>query len=933
MEEKAMFRAVIILLSVVFPAMTVDHSKFKTCDQSSFCRRNRGMQKGMSGYEVIQDSLEVTDDAVRAMLINTKNQVEFILEITALDKNSLHLVINEKNPLHPRYVVRDALFEDLKTIKGFHLESKNTEKAVVEMGNFHPASKIELKFKPFTLDLYSGGDLVISTNSRGLFNIEHLREKKNPAPAVDDAPADSEESNKMDSDHPGQPDEDDVPGMWEEHFQSHFDSKVRGPESISCDFSFIGAEEVYGIPEHADNFALKETKSSDPYRLYNLDVFEYESWSKMALYGSIPFVVAVGEKRSVGLLWLNGAETWIDVQKGPETAVMSSIVNLMSGSNRRSPQVDTHWISESGVIDVYFLLGPGPKDVMSQYGALSGNTPLPPHFALGFHHSRWNYNDENDVKSVDSRMDEVNFPYDFLWLDIEHTDGKKYFTWDAVKFPHPKDMIENLVSKGRKMVTIIDPHIKKDNGYFVHADAQANDLYVKNKDGNEYDGWCWPGSSGYLDFFNPKVQEYWSQQFTLDKYQGSTLDLYTWNDMNEPSVFNGPEITMTKDAKHFGGWEHRDVHNIYGFLHVKSSFDGHLLRSGGKRRPFILTRAFFVGSQRYAAVWTGDNTANWDQLKLTIPMCLSLSISGIGFCGADVGGFFQNPDEELLIRWYQAGAFQPFFRVHSHIETARREPYLYGDETRGLLKKAVMQRYTFMPYWYTLFAEYEHTGVPPMRPLWMEFTADGNTLKMDDQFMLGSALLIAPVLDSRASTIDIYFPGTDAEVWYDIDTFKKFAKPGFELLGVTMASIPVYQRGGTIVPRKMRARRATSLMLNDPITLFVALDKGMRANGTLYMDEGDGYEYRNGKYALIEFSYQNGVLNGRNANPSGGFESKTWLERVVILGMKAAPKSASIVVGKIEEALHFSYDIASESLTVRKPGILMTTSNWNLIIG
>jgi alpha 1,3-glucosidase len=166
--------------------------------------------------------------------------------------------------------------------------------------------------------------------------------------------------------------------MWEENFHSHHDSKPHGPTSVALDVTFAGAEEVYGLPEHGDTFALKETTSTDPYRLYNLDVFEFEVWNPMALYGSIPFVVAVGDRQTVGFLWLNAAETWVDVKKGPESAVMSSIVNLMSGSTKKPPQIETHWISESGIVDMYFFLGPNPKDVMRQYTFWSGRTPLPP---------------------------------------------------------------------------------------------------------------------------------------------------------------------------------------------------------------------------------------------------------------------------------------------------------------------------------------------------------------------------------------------------------------------------------------------------------------------------------------------------------------------------------------------------------------------------
>lgn len=217
-------------------------------------------------------------------------------------------------------------------------------------------------------------------------------------------------------------------------------------------------------------------------------------------------------------------------------------------------------------------------------------------------------------------------------------------------------------------------------------------------------------------------------------------EIWTWNDMNEPSVFNGPEVTMHKDNIHFGGLEHREIHNIYGMSHVMSTFDGHLKRSNYQLRPFILTRSFFAGSQRHAAVWTGDNAAEWSHLKMASPMLLSLNIAGMTFVGADVGGFFKNPDAQLMARWYQAAAFTPFFRSHAHIDTRRREPWVFDEQSMYVMRDAIRARFTFLPFWYTLFFQANQTGVPLMRPLWYEFPMDSATFAMDDEFLVGKGL-------------------------------------------------------------------------------------------------------------------------------------------------------------------------------------------------
>ena len=232
------------------------------------------------------------------------------------------------------------------------------------------------------------------------------------------------------------------------------------------------------------------------------------------------------------------------------------------------------------------------------------------------------------------------------------------------------------------------------------------------------------------------------------------MDVYTWNDMNEPSVFNGPEVTMPKDKKH-GDFEHRDLHNMYGMLYTMATHQGHLVRSDNQLRPFVLTRSAYAGSQKYAAIWTGDNTAEWGHLEASVPMCLSLSVAGMSFVGADIGGFFGNPDGEMFVRWYQAAAFQPFFRSHAHLDSKRREPWLFSEGERSLIRTAIRTRYSFLPFWYTQFFESERSGVPVMRPLWYEFPGDEATYGNEGQHMVGDALLVAPVLHKGATSVEV----------------------------------------------------------------------------------------------------------------------------------------------------------------------------------
>lgn len=404
---------------------------------------------------------------------------------------------------------------------------------------------------------------------------------------------------------------------------------------------------------------------------------------------------------------------------------------------------------------------------------------------------------------------------DTIWLDIDYTDSKKYafayitkkdfhlkkkknihryFTWDPVHFSDPTGMINNLTSIGKYLNLIIDIHIKVDPNYRVHKELTANGLYTKYADGKDYVADCWPGKSSYPDTLNPAAQDYLAEQYSFKNFPHTTDDIQIWNDMNEPSAWDGPDRSFPKDLIHNDGkdkWEHRDIHNLYGHLQLKSTFAG-LKKRSPNRRPFVLTRAHFAGSQRYAAVWTGDNTASWEFLRASIYMCLTESVVGYSFCGADVGGFFGNVTATLFERWYQAGAFQPFFRSHASDSTARREPWLFPVDTMDVIRNAVNLRYSYLPFWYTLFYEHELEGKPIMRPMLAQYPKDENSFLIDDQYMLADKLLVHPVTNEGATHVNVYFPlenNVNGDLWYSIDGYKKYNQTGRFVFPVNRHSV------------------------------------------------------------------------------------------------------------------------------------------------
>ena len=722
----------------------------------------------------------------------------------------------------------------------------------------------------------------------------------------------------------------DKEGLWEEKFGSHTDSKPFGPMSVGMDIHFPSSKHLYGIPEHAASAVLQSTTGDDahfkePYRLYNLDVFEYELDETMALYGEVPLVVSQSVSTgSVGVFWFNPTETFVDVTTLPN-------------------RMKTHWMSESGVLDIFVMPGPDPSNLYQQYASLTGTTPLPPMFSLGYHQCRWNYKDEKDVAMVHAKFEELDYPYDVLWLDIEHTDGKRYFTWDKNLFPNPKDMQHNLASQGRRMVTIIDPHIKRDEKYYIHKEATAKGLYIKDKDGvNDYDGWCWPGSSSYLDFTAEHVRSWWADQFAYNKYEGSTPTLFTWNDMNEPSVFNGPEVSMQKDLRNLKGEEHREWHNLYGMLFHRATAEGQIRRNKPNQdvRPFVLSRSFFAGSQKYGAIWTGDNTAEWEHLVVAAPMLLNLNTAALSFVGADVGGFFGNPDAELFTRWMQAGAYQPFFRGHAHHDSKRREPWMFDDETLIRLRRAAMTRYALLPFWYSVFYDAETTGMPVMRMMWMQYPKTDALFGLDDQYLIGADLLVKPVTAEGVEELEVVFPSD--HLWYDVESMVKISatikanKVLSKVVPADIDTIPVFQRGGSVIPRKLRLRRSAMMMKTDPYTLFVALDDKYRAQGTLHMDDEESFGYKN-RFEFADATFtadfnsrgrlENSVVVGSGWRSYENLDDDRMIERIVVMGLPKPP--SKLVVKETGKNLDFNYDAAKSILVIRKPE-LSAINAWTI---
>lgn len=719
--------------------------------------------------------------------------------------------------------------------------------------------KLEIDLDFFKIHVYYKKNLVMTINENNFLNMEQLRkisetkQKTSPLESTYRAFITDVEAKKSDT----------IPF---------------GPESVALDFTFKnGITNVFGVPEHAESLRLRDTSNTEPYRLFNADTFKYTPYSTAPMYGAIPFMFGMTPTAATGVFWINAADTDISVNYNKESTL-------------------SHWISESGVLDFVIFVGDSPKDVIQSFTKLTGTLTMPPLASLGYHQCRWNYDTSEDVLTVDEQMEKNNIPYDFIWLDVEYTDKKKYFTWDDATFPDPHQLLEKLYKNKRQLVTIIDPHLKLD--YFASDALTKENGVVLDRFNNPFVGECWPGESVWIDTFNPEAAKTWGgfYQDFIDDLEYHNLGF--WNDMNEPSVFGGEELSFPLDNVHYGGVEHRSLHNLYGMTVHKATYDALRDIYGNETRPFLLTRSFFAGSQRSTAIWTGDNHATWRHLKASMPMIMSLNVAGMPFVGADVGGFFGDPTPELMVRWNQAGAFYPFFRGHAHIDSPRREPYLYESPYKEQMTEAIQLRYQILPMVYNEFYESHINGTPIMTPLFYKYPELEETYKIDDEFYFGG-MLVKPIVEEGAVKTNVFFP-SKKNIFYDFKTYELHKGGQTEEVDAPLDSIPVFIEGGHVLFKKTRLRKSSVSMKYDPYTLVVAPDLNKNAKSSLYVDDGESYDFENkDEYLKFEVSLRGKTLKSTVLHPSASFDER--IEKIVV--PNTSFKSAQLTVGGVKTDL------------------------------
>lgn len=530
-------------------------------------------------------------------------------------------------------------------------------------------------------------------------------------------------------------------------------------------------------------------------------------------------------------------------------------VNERAVADIGKSQPDTlRYTPESTDLVAYIFAGPTLADVLRQYTSLTGRMPALPRWAFGYHQSRWSYMSTDEVLSIASQFRAQAIPCDAIYLDIDYMDSYRVFTWNSDRFADPAAMIQSLRELHMRLVTIIDPGVKVDPAYSVYQQGVANGYFARTADGAPFVGWVWPGQSCWADFARSDVRSWWGDQHRALVEAGVAG---IWNDMNEPAqagMFAPPDVaiphggTLPDDVLHGPADDtitHAQFHNAYGLEMVRATFEG-LQRLRPDERPFVLTRSATAGSQRYAIVWNGDSASSWDNLRLAIPLNLGVGLSGFPVTGGDIGGFWQSTTAELLVRWTQLGALLPFCRNHSALGTAHQEPWAFGDPYTQLCRAALELRYQLLPYLLTLAHEATVNGSPMVRPLAWIAPTHASSLACDDEFLLGDALLVAPVQEEGATSREALLPPGE---WCDWASGDVYAGDQRLTIPVTLETLPLYVRAGTILPLAAIAQ-STDGMTEQPLALHVYLTpNSAAATADMWLDDEHPQAEERGTFA------------------------------------------------------------------------------------
>jgi alpha-glucosidase len=640
-------------------------------------------------------------------------------------------------------------------------------------------------------------------------------------------------------------------------------------------------ERFYGLGEKA----ARLDKRRGQFQMWNSDTPAYEEGTD-PLYQSIPFYIGLENGTAYGIFFDNSYRTHFDF-----------------GSMN---QEFSAFSADGGEMNYYFFAGPSMKKIVSRYADLTGHMPMPPMWALGNQQSRWSYYPASVAEEVVKTYRQHDLPLDALHLDIHYMNGYRVFTWDTNRFPDPKKFTEDLRREGVKVVTIVDPGVKyqnpvagaqdatekpelapQDKSYYVFNQGLKNNFFLKRKDGSVYVGQVWPGKATFVDYTLPEARKWWGNLFRAYTEEGVAG---IWTDMNEPSDFVDQSGKAKADVVSYDEGENSTQaknRNVFALLMTRATREG-LERLDPNKRPYIISRSGYAGIQRYSTMWTGDNTATWDALALSIPMFQTLGLSGEPFVGSDIGGFAGRTNAELLTRWYEVNFLAPMCRNHMSIDSYDHEPWRFGPYYENIIRKYLKLRYRLMPFLYDSMEEASRTGLPMFRPLVLNYQDDANTLSLDDEFMIGSDLLVAPILRPSEEQRYVYLPkGT----WFDYWDGKQIQGGTMIMAQAPLDTVPMYVRAGSIVPMGPEMNYVGEKPSSPTFVIYP--DGNGNASTSLYEDDGSTPAYKQGVFrrTSVTVSSDKGTTRIEVGAPEGTYDPG---ERVLTFVLKSKTNARSV---------------------------------------
>lgn len=853
---------------------------FRNCDQLRFCNENIKAQHPQ--LSIKKESLVFEDNLFSSDLFIGDEEANLTVSIYKIANSGFRFRVDPEEKLSKyRFDITtdDIIVNKTKLTERSKLEIIKND-AFCKLIDKETKESCAISYNPFSVTFSRDGEEFILLNSENFLYVEN-------GDPVDNARVKT------------------VNSVFNKKFDVDAEETTKhGKTGVGIDISYLSIDtRLSGFSEGQYPINLEDTNGV-PERRYARDGY--------TKYGFVPLLTGHSSNFRITptVFWMNPSDMFIDIKTTSNARVVK-------------------FLAEGGFIDLVIFLAEMPT-VLKEYTHLTGTAPLPPLFSLGYHQSKFGYESQEKVEEVIDGLNNVSFPLDVMWLDIDYLYDHAPFDINYTWFPDPQRLYTKLSKDGRYFVRITDPHLPTNINHTQYNEAHTLDYFEKNASNQEAHATCWPGESAWPDFFRKDVRTWWAKQFHYEADpKGWAKNVYLWNDMNEISAFDQVEGTAGKDWLHFNGTiEERETHSAYGLMMTAASYQGLLERDNYTLRPFILTRSFFAGSQKYAFHWSGDNDPSWEHLRLSIELALTSGINGVPYTGSDIGGYFGDCTDELYARWFQASAFiYPFFRQHTTDESHHREPYLYNG-TKPEIFKAMLQatedRYQLLALWYTAAYHNSISGAPLVSPLWYDFPEVDELHDVRYQAIIDHRVMAAPALYEGQTNVSVTKPPGK---WYQFKTGKELLQS--QEINVTLADTPVYVRGGTITPVFIKPRQSTKEQVKEDIGLLIALDENGKAEGDIYLDDGTTFNYTT-KHIYTTFKYDNGhfIINSTGSCD----EVNNTISEFLIYGI-SEEDAKNVQTGGVHKYRNNTLLITKLSYNVKKSYESVSSSlNFNLWI-